>query len=55
MIRCGWHCGRALERVVGDLFRRHHFAVTINPGIARPRQTDVLATRVAEHYLVECK
>jgi hypothetical protein len=47
--------GRGLERLVGDLFRRHHFSATINPGIARPRQTDVLATRVSEHYLVECK
>lgn len=47
--------GRAIERLVGDLFRQHHFAVTINPGVARPRQTDVLATRITEHYLIECK
>jgi Restriction endonuclease len=47
--------GRALERVVADLFRQHHFSVTINPGIARPRQTDVFATRVTDHYLIECK
>jgi hypothetical protein len=47
--------GRALERVVADVFRQHHFFVIINPGVARPRQTDVLATRVTEHYLIECK
>jgi hypothetical protein len=33
--------GRALERLVADLFRPHHVAVTMNAGIARPRQTDV--------------
>jgi hypothetical protein len=40
--------GRPLERVVADLFRQHHFFVTINPGVARPRQTDVFAPRAGQ-------
>lgn len=40
---------------MGDLFRQHHFTVRLNAGTARPRQTDVLVSRAAETYLVECK
>src|SRR4051794_4015895 len=47
--------GRSFERLVADLFRANHFDVRINPGAARPRQTDLLATKVAEVYLIECK
>src|SRR4051812_12362542 len=47
--------GRALEQFVADLFRHHHFKVTLNAGVAHPRQTDVLAARVADVYLIECK
>lgn len=47
--------GRELERFVADVFRQYHFKVTLNAGVARPRQTDVLAAKVNEVYLVECK
>jgi hypothetical protein len=47
--------GLELERFVADLFRQHHFKVDLNPGTARPRQTDVLATKGLDVYLVECK
>lgn len=47
--------GRAFEGLVGDLFRQHHFHVRLNPGAARPRQTDLLATRGGTTYLIECK
>ncbi len=47
--------GRELERFVADMFRQYHFKVTLNAGVARPRQTDILAARVNEVYLVECK
>ncbi|WP_166659130.1 restriction endonuclease [Labedaea rhizosphaerae] len=47
--------GRELEQFVADLLRQHHFTVRPNAGTARPRQTDVLASRGSEWYLVECK
>jgi Holliday junction resolvase len=47
--------GRQLEHLVADLFRQLHFEVRINPGTARPRQTDVLASKAGEVYLIECK
>jgi Restriction endonuclease len=47
--------GRAFESVVADLFRHNHFDVRPNPRAARPRQTDLVATKVAEAYLIECK
>ncbi|WUJ74677.1 restriction endonuclease [Kribbella soli] len=47
--------GRGLEGVVADLFRQLHFDVRLNPGAARPRQTDVLASKAGEVYLIECK
>lgn len=40
---------------MADLFRRDHFSVRHNAGTARPRQTDVFASRTTETYLVECK
>ncbi|WP_063838647.1 MULTISPECIES: restriction endonuclease [Micromonospora] len=47
--------GRLFENLVADLFRANHFDVRLNAGVARPRQTDLLATRAAEVYLIECK
>jgi Holliday junction resolvase len=47
--------GRELEHLVADLFRRLHFEVRLNPGTARPRQTDVLASKAGEVYLIECR
>ncbi|MFC5268955.1 restriction endonuclease [Kribbella qitaiheensis] len=47
--------GRELELLVANLFRQLHFEVRINPGTARPRQTDVLASKAGEVYLIECK
>ncbi|MEV6621273.1 restriction endonuclease [Amycolatopsis sp. NPDC051106] len=47
--------GRDLERLAAEMFRHHHFDVSRSPGTARPRQTDVLATRDGETYLIECK
>jgi hypothetical protein len=47
--------GAELERFVADVFRQHHFTVRLSPGVARPRQTDVFASRAAELYLIECK
>lgn len=47
--------GRRFESLVADLFRANHFDVRPNPGAARPRQTDLLAAKVSEVYLVECK
>ncbi len=41
--------------MVADLFRHNHFDVRLNPHAAGPRQTDLVATKVAEAYLVECK
>jgi hypothetical protein len=47
--------GRRFEKLVADLFRVNHFDVRLNPGTARPRQTDLLATKLTEVYLIECK
>ncbi|MBB1152512.1 restriction endonuclease [Amycolatopsis dendrobii] len=47
--------GRELEDFVAEVFRQSHFKVTLNSGVARPRQTDVLATRDTETFLIECK
>jgi hypothetical protein len=47
--------GRQFERLVADLFRANHFDVRLDAGVARPRQTDLLATKVSEVYLIECK
>lgn len=47
--------GLALEQIVADIFRAQHFTVLRSPGAARPRQTDVLAVRPPDRYLIECK
>ncbi|MEU1840238.1 restriction endonuclease [Micromonospora chersina] len=47
--------GLAFEDFVADLFAASHFEVRKNPGAARPRQTDLLAARAADTYLIECK
>ncbi|WP_432973507.1 restriction endonuclease [Dactylosporangium sp. CA-233914] len=47
--------GRELEAITADLFRRDHFRVQLNPGAARPRQTDLIAIKVTDIFLVECK
>ncbi|WP_030491248.1 restriction endonuclease [Micromonospora chokoriensis] len=47
--------GRAFEDYVAALFAASHFEVTKDAGSARPRQTDLLATRATETYLIECK
>ena len=47
--------GYDFEEFVGDLFRRWHFKVIRNPGTARPRQTDLLAARGNDSYLIETK
>ncbi|WP_460528068.1 restriction endonuclease [Flindersiella endophytica] len=47
--------GLELESLTAELFRQYHFNVIKNPGTARPRQTDVLAIRGTEAYLIECK
>lgn len=47
--------GRALERYLAHRFRQHHFTVIVNPRAARPRQTDLIAVKLDERYLIECK
>ena len=47
--------GRAFEGFVEEIFRWHHFDARSNPKTARPRQTDVLAVKGSERYLIECK
>ncbi|MDQ3913924.1 MAG: restriction endonuclease [Actinomycetota bacterium] len=47
--------GRALETVVTAAFRNAHFTVRRNAGAAIPRQTDLVAIRGHETYLVETK
>lgn len=47
--------GYAFQDFVGSLFKLRHFQVTSNPRTAKPRQTDLLATRGADTYLIETK
>lgn len=47
--------GYEFQDFIGILFRREHFRVELNPGTARPRQTDLLVTRGDEVYLIEAK
>src|SRR5262245_13292239 len=47
--------GRALESFVADLFRQAKFRVRPDPRAAKPRQTDILASKVGDVYLIECK
>jgi hypothetical protein len=47
--------GFAFQDFVGELFRRAQFEVVPNAGAAKPRQTDIVARRGPETYLVETK
>jgi DNA-binding MarR family transcriptional regulator len=47
--------GYEAERLVAGVLRRAHFRVDRNPGIARPSQTDVLASDGKTDYLIEVK
>jgi hypothetical protein len=47
--------GLAFEGLIVELFSASHFEVRKNPGTARPRQTDLVATRAQDVYLIECK
>jgi hypothetical protein len=47
--------GQGLEQYVRRLFSREHFKVTVDPGGARPRQVDLMASRHDVTYLVETK
>ncbi len=47
--------GKDFERLVADLLGEAHFKVTVNPGAAKPRQTDLIATDSRDTYLVEAK
>jgi Restriction endonuclease len=44
-----------LEALVGRLFRSAHFRIERNPGLARPRQTDLLAEGGGATFLIETK
>lgn len=47
--------GYEFQDFVGSLFKLRHFMVASSPGTARPRQTDLLATRGGDAYLIETK
>jgi hypothetical protein len=47
--------GYSFQDFVGGLFKRRHFKVDSSPATARPRQTDLLATRGNDAYLIETK
>ena len=47
--------GAEFEQYVRLLLRREHFKVTVDPGGARPRQVDLMASRHDVKYLVETK
>lgn len=47
--------GYAFQDFIGELFRVYHFRVVANPKSAYPRQTDLLASRGPETYLIEAK
>ncbi len=47
--------GPMFERLVKRLLARAGFSVVLNPGTARPRQTDLLASYKGDIYLVETK
>lgn len=47
--------GPEAEKLVAAILRRAHFRVDLNPGIAWPRQTDVLASDGRVDYLIEVK
>lgn len=47
--------GYDFETFVGNLFKQRHFSVVPGPGTARPRQTDLLARRGGETYVIKTK
>lgn len=47
--------GYDFERLVASILGRNHFEVELNPGAARPRQVDLIATRGDDIYLIETK
>jgi hypothetical protein len=47
--------GRDFEKIVAEIFARAGFDVVVDPGAARPRQTDVYASRGSDAYLIETK
>src|SRR5262245_19116187 len=47
--------GYRLEELTQQLFQIAHFRALRSPGIARPRQTDLMATNGRETYLIETK
>jgi Holliday junction resolvase len=47
--------GYEFEHFIANLFRHRYFRVTSNPRTAKPRQTDLLATRGDESYIIEVK
>ncbi|MEU5216500.1 restriction endonuclease [Streptomyces sp. NPDC020807] len=47
--------GRKFEELLERLFQNAHFRVQRNPGTARPRQTDLLASYGDTWYLIEAK
>lgn len=47
--------GPEAEELVATILRRAHFRVDRNPGIAWPRQTDILASDGRVDYLIEVK
>jgi Restriction endonuclease len=47
--------GRKLEELLERLFQQAHFRVQRNAGIARPRQTDLVASYGDLSYLIEAK
>lgn len=47
--------GYDFQDFVGSLFKYRHFNVVPSPGTAKPRQTDLLATRGDDAYLIETK
>jgi hypothetical protein len=47
--------GPAFERVLGERLADDGFTVHFNPRTARPRQTDLLAIREPQHFLIEAK
>jgi hypothetical protein len=47
--------GYGLEKLLGRLFRAGHFDVKRDPKGARPRQTDLIATRGGRGFVIEAK
>ena len=47
--------GTAFEKLLGERLIADGFDVRINPKTARPRQTDLVAIRESQHFLIEAK